>query len=327
MQKHIKILIFFVLLFVSCEKDTSIYPDIVFAAIDYPAAVVRACGTAFTINDKAYVMLGRKKTSTPLLKDCWEFDPTNNDWTEKQNFPGDGRVSPISAVVGNKAFVGLGYNQGGVYKETSYLRDFWMYDPAMDEWTRKADHPSSSTNNAISFVYNDEIYVAHAFETNGFSRECWKYTPATDTWKQLADFPGRWRSCAVSCTDGLRFFSGTGYATHNRNDWWEYFPTTDTWIKKENYMPDKGRINALAFSINHRFFVATGRYFGGEHTGGHLKSDFLEYNPVYDKWIRMGNLPGGGRENAISFVLLNKVYIGFGENEKEIMNDLWCFEP
>ncbi|MPN35571.1 hypothetical protein SDC9_183069 [bioreactor metagenome] len=92
-------------------------------------------------------------------------------------------------------------------------------------------------------------------------------------------------------------------------------------------MPDAGRINALSFSAENRFFVATGRHFAGEHTGGHLKSDLMEYNVSENHWTKVGDIPGGGRENAVSFVLQNKVYIGFGENEKEILNDLWYFEP
>lgn len=327
MQKHISLVLFIVVLFVSCEKEEPIiYPENVFTAIEASSEVARACGTAFAFNNRAYITLGRKKSSQSLLNDCWEFNPTDNTWSKKQDFPGEGRVFPISAVVDDKVYVGLGYNQAGVYREASYLKDFWMYDPVTDQWAQKNSLPSSCTNNAVTFVYNSEIYVMHGFETNGFSRECWKYTPETDKWAPLADFPGRWRSCAVACTDGSRFFTGTGYDTSNRNDWWEYFPATDSW-KKQNKMPDTGRINAVAFALEHRFFVATGGYFAGEHTGAHLKSDLMEYHPTENNWSKVGYIPGGGRENAISFILSNKVYIGFGENYSTILNDLWCFEP
>jgi len=323
MQKHISIITLFVLLFVSCEKETIIYPENVFVAVEHPSAIARACGTAFSVNNKAYVTLGR---NGGLLKDCWEFDPSTEIWSKKQDFPGVGRVFPISAVVDNKVFVGLGYNNGGVYKEASYLRDFWMYEASTDQWIPKADFPSQSTNHAVSFVYDGEIYVLHGFRPGGFSFDCWKYNPGTDSWIQLSDFPGDFRSCAVGCSDGVKYFTGTGYDTSNKNDWWEYFPATDEWKKKRS-MPDAGRINALSFSAENRFFVSTGRHFAGAHTGGHLKSDIMEFDVVKNDWKKVGTIPGGGRENAISFVLQNKVYIGFGENENELLNDLWSFEP
>jgi len=323
MQKHISIITFFVLLFVSCEKETIIYPENVFVAVEHPSAIARACGTAFSVNNKAYVTLGR---NGGLLKDCWEFDPANSSWNKKQDFPGEGRVFPVSAVVDDKVFVGLGYNNGGVYKEASYLRDFWMYEASSDQWTRKADFPSQSTNHAVTFVYDGEIYVLHGFRPGGFSFDCWKYNPGTDSWIQLSDFPGDFRSCAVGCSDGVKYFTGTGYDTSNKNDWWEYFPATDEWKKKRS-MPDAGRINALSFSAENRFFVATGRHFAGAHTGGHLKSDIMEFDVTKNNWKKVGIIPGGGRENAISFVLLNKLYIGLGENENELLNDLWSFEP
>lgn len=53
----------------------------------------------------------------------------------------------------------------------------------------------------------------------------------------------------------------------------------------------------------------------------------MEYDAISDKWSKVGYFPGGGRENAINFVLSNKVYMGFGENESEVLDDLWCFEP
>ncbi len=65
-------------------------------------------------------------------------------------------------------------------------------------------------------------------------------------------------------------------------------------------------------------------------TGGHVKSDILEYDAIRNVWYERGKLPASGRENAITFTIGNKAYIGFGdvgENESlEILNDLWSFE-
>lgn len=83
----------------------------------------------------------------------------------------------------------------------------------------------------------------------------------------------------------------------------------------------------MGMSIGNRYFVATGRHFAGNLTGGHLKDDVVEYDAGKNVWYLRGVLPGGGRENAISFVINGKGYIGFGENDEGVLNDLWSFEP
>lgn len=324
MQKTIAIWFLATLLLAACNRGAvSPYPDIDFEQKERAPQVARACGTAFVINGKAYVTLGR---NGGLLKDCREYNPENDSWTQKQDFPGAGRVFPISAVVDGMAYVGLGYNNGGVYRELSYLKDFWMYDPVADSWSQKSDYPTHTSNNTTTFVFQHEIYVLHGFGPDTFNGNIFKYNPSTDTWTQLTDFPGYNRTCAVSCTDGNRIFSGTGFATWNENDWWEYLPESDSWSRKKD-MPDLGRINGLGFSIDNRFFVATGRHWAGEHTGGHLKSDVMEYDAIRNIWYNRGIIPGGGRENALSFVINDKVYIGFGENELNVLDDLFCFQP
>jgi N-acetylneuraminic acid mutarotase len=122
------------------------------------------------------------------------------------------------------------------------------------------------------------------------------------------------------------FFFGLGYGGNNIRDWWEYFPKTDTWIEKKN-IPGKGRVNAMAFSVNNRYFVATGRCFGGSLTDGQFFDDILEFDALKNEWYMRGKIPNGARENAINFVLNNTVYIGFGETDKVRFNDLWSFEP
>jgi len=314
-------------LLTSCEKDVSPYPELQFEQIETVTELARASATAFSVNDKAYVLLGRTDTWN-MLSDCWEFDPTDESWTRKQDFPGEKRVLPVSAAVDGFGYVGMGYNynNGGPYREASYLKDFWQYNPADDSWVRKADFPTHTSNNMSSFVYQDEIYVLHGFGPDTFNGNMFKYNLVDDTWTQLADFPGYNRTAAVACTNGNRIFAGTGFAMWNEDDWWEYLPASDSWSRKKN-MPDGGRINGLSFVAGNRFFVATGRYWAGKNTGGHVKSDVVEFDAIRNKWYHAGNIPGGGRENALCFTINGKVYIGFGENDAGILTDLWSCQP
>lgn len=311
------------LFFIACEESTMLpHPEIQFEELQRSSKAARACATAFVVDQNAYITLGR---NGKMLKDMWRYDPATDSWDARSDFPGKERVFPISAVVNGKAYVGLGFN-GGVYRDESYLQDFWRYDPIDDSWERMADYPARSTNNAVSFVFQNEIYVTHGFGTKHFNNDVWKYTPATNTWTELANFPGFRRTCAVACSDGNRIFAGTGYAKWNEDDWWEYHPDSDQWTRKKN-MPDKGRINGLAFSAGNRFFVAMGRHFAGMNTGGHLKADVMEYNAERNRWINRGELTGGERENAVSFVINDTIYIAFGENLNSILHDVVRFTP
>ena len=325
-----KILFLFSFSFIlwSCNSPAdSPYPKISFTSVQSIPGNGRSSAVGFAINGKGYVVLGRDSLKNPL-NDCWEFEPTTNQWTQKASFPGIARVKAVSVVLNGKAYIGLGFNPLiGVYtNQSAYLQDFWMYDPSTDSWTRKADFPSADCDACVGFSLGNFIYVGSGFNGFGFGPTFWKYDPTIDKWTQLRKFQGPARAGAVACTNGERVFFGTGYDTYNENDWWEYFPANDTW-KKLQSMPDNGRENGVSFSVNNRFFVSTGRQFGGNLTGGNIKSDILEYDAVRNVWYERGNIPNGNRENAIAFVINGKGYIGFGENDSKVLNDFWSFEP
>lgn len=311
----------------SCHDATdSPYPPISFQKIATMPGIGRASAVAFAANGKGYVTLGRDDNPTDSLKECWQYDPSSDSWSKKTIFPGVSRVKAMAAVVNGKAYIGLGYKPYvSTYVNGNY-KDLWMYDPALNTWTQKANFPSTATDACVSFVLNNCIYVGEGFNQDDFTNEFWKYDTEFNTWSRLNDFPGDFRAGATMCADNTHIYFGTGYRTGNYNDWWEYYPATDSWIQRKT-MPDNGRVNAVSININHRFFVSTGRHFGGNLTGGHLISDIVEYDPTRNVWYKRGNIPNGGRENAISFIINGKGYIGQGENDSKILNDFFSFEP
>ncbi|MDD3322740.1 MAG: kelch repeat-containing protein [Paludibacter sp.] len=319
-----------ILIFLSCNNAVeSPYPDISFERVATMPGNGRSSAVAFSINGKGYVALGRDPNGT-ALKDCWEFDPTTSiSWTEKNEFPSVGRVKAVAVVVGNKAYIGLGYdNTIGVYTDrNAYLKDFWEYDPSNNyTWTQKDSFPSFATDACVSFEYKGQIYIGAGFNGYGFTNEFWKYSPENDKWTRLNDIPVDGRAGAVLCKGENHIFFGTGYRTLNANDWWEYFPDTDSWAKRKS-LPDNGRENAVGMTINDHYFVSTGKHFGGTLTTMHFFQDILEYDASRNVWYERGKLPAGGRENAISFILNGKGYIGFGDNDNHVFNDLWSFNP
>lgn len=325
------IFLFSILLAFSCNTPAdSPYDPITFVKKSVMSEIGRASAVGFVIADKGYVALGRTAVRSGALNDCWQYNPELDSWTKKKTFPGIARVNAMAEVVKGKAYVGLGYNISiGAYGGGN-LTDLWMYDPIDDSWTKKAglDGLSTATNSCVSFVLNDEIYILAGFDGATFSDEFWKYNPLQGelgTWTKLNGSP-RPRSGAVLCANAEHIFFGTGYKTLSENDWWEYYPKSDSW-KQLKSMPDTGRENATSLTVDNRFFVSTGMYFGGTLTSGKLKSDIMEYDALRNVWYKRGNIPNGERENAISFTINGKGYIGFGENETTVLNDLWSFEP
>jgi N-acetylneuraminic acid mutarotase len=326
--KHFVLYIIAFMLLGCNDPAQSPYPLLSFVKKKSMPGTGRASAVAFVINDKGYVALGRTAVRSAQLNDCWQYDPVNDTWTQKASFPGIARVKAMAAVANGKAYVGLGFDPTyAVYSnQSAYLTDLWMYDPNNDTWIQKAKFPGTETDACVSFTIGNEIYVGSGFDGHGFGSEFWKYNPDNDTWTRIVNFPGANRFGATLCSNGAQVYFGTGYNTYNQSDWWEYLPASNSW-KQRRSMPDNGRENAVSLSINNRFFVGTGRHFAGNLTGGGVKSDMLEYDILRDVWYERGSIPQSGRENAVAFTINGKGYIGFGENDTDILNDFWCFEP
>jgi N-acetylneuraminic acid mutarotase len=319
---HIFLLLLFILS--SCVED--IDKPLVVTEVTTTPNPVSACGIAFTVRDTAYMITGRD--GTKVTNDVWRFDAALSNWTKISKFPGIRRINMIAEVVNGKVYVGLGYNPASWWGiKENFLKDIWRYDPALNTWDSvRTIFPGTETNNAVSFVYDNEIFILHGFESHiinsqGFSRKVRKYSVKDNTWTVMNDFPGYMRTSAVAVTNGKQIFAGTGYATWNEYDWWEYLPQTDSWEKRKR-MPDKGRINASAFTVNNRIFVTGGRYFAGKYTAGHVKKEIMEYVPDEDKWYVAGELPQG-TENAFTFVVGKEAYVGYGEDDTVANVKLW----
>ena len=315
------------LLVISCDDNPLVEGEpLEYTPVAAPAELARSSASAFVVDGKAYLLMGRDSAGRQL-NDCHRFDPADGSWVACDTLTSLRRVNGVAIGVGNFGYAGLGYNTlTGTYNPDSQLRDWWRFDPSNGNWKRLADFPALATNGSVSFVYDGKIYIGFGFDGQTFSRAWWYYNPVEDSWTELAPPPIDIRAGAVACTDGFRVFFGTGFKIEDMNDWWEYFPATDSW-EARCPIPGKGRNFGVGFSVKGRFFVATGRYFSGLVDGGFLYDGVVEYDAALDRWIDRGAMPGGGRQNAVAFVIGSKAYIGFGENDTKIRSDVWTFEP
>lgn len=68
-------------------------------------SIARWNGVAFVMNDKAYITTGE---GSGLNSHTWEYDYTNDQWTEKTGFSGTARTGAVAFTLNNRAFVLLG---------------------------------------------------------------------------------------------------------------------------------------------------------------------------------------------------------------------------
>jgi N-acetylneuraminic acid mutarotase len=167
------------------------------------------------------------------------------------------RTGAVGFSIGNKGYIGTGCTELNS-SVTTYVKDFWEYDPVADTWTQKADFGGGFTNAAAGFSIGNKGYVgtgSHITYTDGNVvqtgiKEFWQYDPATDTWTQKADFGGSERELAKGFSIGNKGYIGWGQNTgySSLKEFWEYNPATDTWTRKAD--TDVALIGS--FSLFHR---------------------------------------------------------------------------
>ena len=84
-----------------------------------------------------------------------------NTWTRKADLGGTPRWGAVGFSIGNKGYMGTGYNNDNGLKN-----DLWEYDPSIDLWTEKADLGWASRYNGVGFSIVTKGYVGTGY--NGF---------------------------------------------------------------------------------------------------------------------------------------------------------------
>ena len=152
-------------------------------------------------------------------------DPMGN-WVRKSDFEGMPRGSAVSFVIGDKAYVGLGYNDDDDTND-GYMKDFWVYSSSTDRWDRIADFPGNGRVAAVGFAVNGKGYVGTGYDGDNKLKDFWEYDPTTNTWTQKDNFMGNARYKAVGFSINNYGYIGTGYGDDSvdKIDFYRFDPT------------------------------------------------------------------------------------------------------
>jgi hypothetical protein len=239
------------------------------------AARLNAVG--FSIANKGYVGTGTinifSSTTSGDLKDFWEYDPTNNSWTEKAFFGGAARYAAVGFSIGAQGYIGTGVttlidpDTGFAYPEDK--KDFWEYYPSINIWTQKNDFPGTARGSAVGFSIGNKGYIGTGVSTTGYKKDFYEFNPATLLWTPKANFLGSARYVAMGFSIADKGYIGGGLDSAGyKKDFYQFNPTSNTWLQKADFNTFASNNAGVGFSIGNNGYIGT-----GSDTKG-----FLEYN-------------------------------------------------
>ena len=161
----------------------------------------------------------------------FQFDPQQQQWVARKDFPGDQRTEPAMFMIGEEVYVGLGQLRIGYYDDVSYS-DFYRYNPATDDWVGIDDlrginnaHQYFPRRMPPTFVIDGTVFLGGGM-SGSQGEDWWKYDPAVGSWERIADF--------YTDIDYASAFvlNNKGYVISGQSwsyECWEYDPPSNTW--------------------------------------------------------------------------------------------------
>ena len=282
----------------------------------------RSGGIAFSWNGKGYVGMGFNNTKGELY-DLWQYDPEQDSWTQKAQFPSWSSLTSFNVATTDRIFIGL--------PGTS---ETWSYNSSTNDWERINDFPGVGRRLGFGFQIGGKVYFGGGVVDDPdriYPTDFWEYDPVDDAWTRKKDFSGTGREHAVSFSIGNYGFAGLGYSLNTidepetKIDFWMYNPADEsngydtrgnplgTWTRKADAPVST---EFIGFSIDNRGFVFD-------------KSRFLIYNPLANSWSVSKSFSGTPRSDAVGFELNGRAYIGTGVYETggviTYLKDFWVY--
>ena len=281
-----------------------------------------------------FIVVSLFLTAVSCNDDDEQTEDLVGNWIDLGDYEGRPRTQAVGFSVGDKGYVGLGYNPN---EEKERLIDFWEYDPELNTWNQKADFPGIPRNGAIGIGTDTKGYVGTGYGYNDTIKkfqqlkDFWEYDPGLNTWTQKAVFMGTARYGAVGFSINNKCYIGTGYDGYYLKDFYEYDPAGDTWTKKSSISGSK-RNEAMGFALNGKGYVC------GGIDNGSFESDFYEYDPGTGIWTEKNPIINASDEafdddytsikgtGKVAFALNGKGYIATG-GEGSAGNTVWEYDP
>lgn len=287
--------------------------------------------SGFTIGNKGYLACGFDGSkNNERMSDLWEYDMEMDAWMQKADFPGSARSKATAFSIGDKGYLGTGYNyttEGGEV----YLNDFWEYDPASNTWTQKADFLGSARYDAVSFSVLGKGYIGAGYDGN-YLKDFYAYEPSSNSWQQIVSIGGTKRQGASSFViDDVAYICCGQNNGEYVYDFWKYDPASGTWTQlrdisntsDEEYDDDYStitRLHANTFVIDGSAYLTCGE-------SGSIVSSTWKYYPATDLWEEVHEFKGSARTEAVAFSNGERGFVATGKSGTTRFDDIWELNP
>ena len=273
----------------------------------------------FVIGNLGYIGGGYNNSS---LNDFWQYNPSNNVWTQMSNCP------IATRTAGSFSIAGYGYVVGGIVSPGSNItNNMYQYNPSNNTWLQKASYPGIPIFGAASFALAGKGYygVGNAgIATGPYYNDFYEYDPVSDAWTQRAQFPGAGRYGVHGVATSNYGYVGFGLDENTGlfyKDWYQYNPVTNMWIQKQDYPYILS--NPSSFYINNKIYLGTG------HISTSVYDFIYSYDETANTWTPEPTFIGSGRWCAFGFAINNIGYLGTGTDlgGTNTYDDFYEFSP
>jgi len=145
--------------------------------------IKRMAATVFVLTDRAYLVSGNNNGE--ILKDCWMYNPSTDEWTEKRkiydyssesyddNYTSIPRQNGVAFVMNDKAYLTTGEN-------SSVISTTWEYNPSSDLWTEKTGFEGTARTGAVAFAINNRGFVITGRNGSSIMDNAYEFHPTEE---------------------------------------------------------------------------------------------------------------------------------------------------
>ncbi|HLH23576.1 MAG TPA: kelch repeat-containing protein [Chloroflexota bacterium] len=220
------------------------------------------------------------------------YDVATDSWSQVASLP-EALHHPAAAAVGDRLYVVGGFY--GTFAQREPAQAVWAYDPATDQWARRASLPTARGAPAAVALDGRLYAIGGERRMPGGGPDDYEsvadvaaYDPAADRWETLPPLHHPRNHLAAAVIDGRIYAVGGRDGTSLLlTDLEEYDPATGDW--RERAAMPTGRSGHAAAALAGRLYV-----FGGEGNTANPRGVFAEveaYDPATDSWTLVDTMP------------------------------------
>lgn len=259
-----------------------------------------------------------------LFSSCDNENELSDTWVAKPKLSDTYRNNPVGFGLQGKFYMGLGWGEKA-------NKDWWVFNPKKNKWTRMNDFPERSILNGIFLATESKGYVGlgnyiEILPDGSFaieeSRDIWEYDPLTDKWTIITEYPGEALYDVTAFAINDKIYIACGYKSGQTEPYcnssssqylakelWEYSLKGASWTKKENITTPM--LGECYQPINKANGISAGQtgflLFELRNT---TANQLWRYDNTYDSWSLDPFFHVGSKQDNLSFVIGNYIYFG-----------------